>query len=46
MWRFVPRCLIAAFVAFATPAHAFEITGTKGTTLSAMPLETFAKPWA
>ena len=46
MWRFVPRSLIAVFVAFAAPAHAFEITGTKGTTLSATPLETFAKPWA
>jgi len=46
MWRFAPRCLIAAFVAFSAPAHAFEVTGTKGTSVTATPLETFAKPWA
>jgi len=44
--RWLHRFLALAFVAFSLPAQAFDITGTKGTTLIAEPLATFSKPWA
>jgi len=46
MPRFSIRVFFAALVALAAPAHAFEITGTSGTKLTATPLETFSRPWA